>query len=432
MRGLGGLLGRRVDGLPPGVQSVTERTQVTTAELFFDLVFVFAFIQVTTLMAEDTTGLGMTRGLLVLAMLWWAWSLYTWLGNRVRANYGLSRLVLLGATPVMFVLAITIRESFNDLPGGLDGPIVFAIGYLLVRLLYLALRLYATPALTRADLVALTVPMVAGTGLLFVAAVVPQRLTDDPFQVELWQVGFWALAVAVEYGTGLGLPMPGRRIFAAGHWAERHRLIMIIALGESIIAVGLSGADLPVSWGLVWVSVCAVVTAGALEWTYFDVVTLAGEQSLIDATPEQRTNLARHAYTYLHLPMVAGIILFSLGLKHTPYFLKPDVQHSGAALTGLALWSLYGGAALFLLGNVAFQVRITRLVRTNIWPRLVTALLLLALVPVAGSMPAMDSLVLLTVLTVTLALVEVRVAGEQRRRLRAAALAEEPSDVVEY
>ncbi|MGW0432594.1 low temperature requirement protein A [Micromonospora sp. NPDC003197] len=409
---------------------MTERTQVTTAELFFDLVFVFAFIHVTTLMAEDPTGLGVVRGLLVLAMLWWAWSLFTWLANRVRADFGLSRLVLLGATPVMFVLAITIRESFDDFPGGLDGPIVFATGYLLVRLLYLGLRLYATPELTRADMVALTLPMAAGTGLLFVAALVPQRLTDDPFRIELLQVGFWALAVLIEYGTGLGLPMPGRRIFAAGHWVERHRLIMIIALGESIIAVGLGGSDLPVSWGLVWGSVCAVVIAGALEWTYFDVVTLAGEQSLHHATPEQRATLARHAYTYLHLPMVAGIILFSLGLKHTPYFLEPDVHHPSESLTGLSLWSLYGGAALFLLGNVAFQLRITDLVRTNIWPRLITAFLLLGLVPVAEQTPALNALVLLTVLTLTLALVEVKIAGEQRRWLRAVALAEEPPGTV--
>ncbi|GAB3142080.1 low temperature requirement protein A [Micromonospora sonneratiae] len=426
MRGPGSLIGRRADRLPLGIQMVTERTEVTTAELFFDLVFVFAFVQVTTLMTEDPTALGVVRSLLVLAMLWWAWSLFTWLGNRVKANYGLSRLVLLGATPVMFVLVITIRETFDDFPGGLDGPIVFATGYLLVRLLYSALRVYAAPDITWIDIWALAVPMVAGTGLLFVAALLPQHLFEKPFHVELAQIGFWALAVLIEYGTGLGLRMPTRRIFAARHWAERHRLIMIIALGESLISIGLGGSDLAISWGLVWASMVAVVLAGALEWTYFDVVALAGEQSLATATAEQRVNLARHAYTFLHLPMIAGVILLSFGLKHTPYFLETESQRPGDPMHGLDLFSLYGGVVLFLLGTVAFQVRITNLVRTNIWSRLITALLLLALIPVAGKLPALHALILLTALTVTLALVEVKVAGEQRLRLRATALAEEP------
>ncbi|WP_329101211.1 low temperature requirement protein A [Micromonospora sp. NBC_01699] len=411
--------------LPAGLRPVTALTRVTTAELFFDLVFVFAFIQVTSLVTENPSALGLARGLLVLAVLWWSWSLFAWLGNRIRANYGITRLVLLAATPIMFVLAATIREAFDDFPGGLDGPVVFAAGYTALRLLHLALHWYATPGMTARAALALVVPMVGAAVLLFAAAVAPQHVFDRPRAVDLAQLGCWVLAVLVDYSAGLALPARDRQVFAARHWTERHGLIMIAAIGEALIAIGLGGSDLATSWELIGASVLAVVVAGALEWTYFDVAALAGEQSMQQATPEHRATLARDAYSYLHLPMIAGIILLALGLKKMPAFVDPTLRHPNTRLPSLGVWSLYGGAALFLLGHVAFQLRITHLIRTIIRPRLVTALLLVALVPAAMMLPALWALGLLAASGLGLVLVEIVVADGQRRRLRESAQAEE-------
>ncbi|WP_203861115.1 low temperature requirement protein A [Plantactinospora mayteni] len=404
---------------------MTKWTRVTTAELFFDLVFVFAFIHVTTLLTEDPSALGLVRGLLVLAVLWWSWSLFALLSNRVRANFGVARLVLLAATPIMFVLAVTIREAFEDFPGGLYGPLVFAWGYLLVRMLYLATYWYATPGIQLREVSRLVVSMACAAALLFASALVPQHLFDHTWHVELAQIAFWVLAVLVEYGMGLTLPGAGQEGFAARHWTERHGLIMIVALGEALVAVGLGGSNLAVSWELIGASVLAVVVAGVLEWTYFDVVALAGERSTRQARPQHRMRLARDAYSYLHLPMIAGIMLLALGLKQMPAFVDPILRHPNARLPELGAWSLYGGVALFLLGHVAFQLRITRLVRTIIWPRLATALLLVVLIPVAGLLPALWALGLLASVGVGLVLVEIVVADGQRRRLRESVQTEE-------
>ena len=123
----------------PRLLPVPEEARVTPIELFFDLVFVFSLTQVTALMAHDLTPRGLVRGLLVLALLWWCWVGYAWLGNVVRADEGLGRVAMFGAMAAMFVLALTVPEAFDDLPGGLDGPVVVAFAYLAVRMLHLAI-----------------------------------------------------------------------------------------------------------------------------------------------------------------------------------------------------------------------------------------------------------------------------------------------------
>lgn len=248
----------------PGLRPPSEQSPVTTAEFFFDVVFVFAFIQVTTLMTAEDSALGVIHGLLVLTLLWWSWSLFAWLGNRVRANYGVCRLVVLAVTPVLFVLAVTIREAFDDAPGGVDTALWFVGCFAVVRILYLALRLYATPGLNGRDVAALTVPVAVATGLLLAAALLPRSFLP-PERVQLGQVVLWALAVAVDYGLGMALPVPPRTIFSARHWAERHNLIIIVALGEVLVSVGLAGSDIANSPGLLTASALAAVVAGALE-----------------------------------------------------------------------------------------------------------------------------------------------------------------------
>ncbi|MEV5689771.1 low temperature requirement protein A [Micromonospora globbae] len=395
---------------------------MTTAELFFDVVFVFAFIQVTTLMTEQGA-IGVVRGLLVLTLLWWSWSLFAWLTNRVSANYGLSLLVILAVTPVLFVQAVTIRQVFQDGPAGVDGTLWFIACYVTVRVLYLALRLYVTPKLGVAGLAALTLPMVVATGLLLTAALLP-RTGLPSWRVGVGQVVLWALAVAVDYGFGMALPVPAREVYSARHWAERHNLIVIVALGELLVAVGTAGASLPFTPRLLAASALAVVVAGALEWIYFDLSTLTGEDSLRAAHRARRVALARDGYTYLHLPMIAGIMLLALGLKHTPS-LVGNPGADGDALDALGRHALYGGAALFLLAHAAFQWRLSRTARAVVWPRLSTACLLLALAPVTARISALSALALLALICLVTAVIEFMVSRPQRRRLRAALDAED-------
>ncbi|WBB69937.1 low temperature requirement protein A [Micromonospora sp. WMMD812] len=403
-----------------GLRPVTEQTRVTTAELFFDLVFVFAFIQVTTLMTTEASGLGVLHGLLVLTMMWWSWSLFAWLGNRVRANYGLSRFVLLAVTPVMFTLAVNTREAFTDEPGGLYSPLFFVASFVTLRVLYLALRWYASPALRGRDRIALVAPMLASALLLLAAALLPRSgLGERTMQVG--QVVLWVVAVAVDYGVGLAVRVSERAVFSARHWAERHNLIVIVALGEVLVAVGIAGADLHNTPGLILTSALAVVVAGALEWIYFDLSALSGEHALHEAGPARRVALARDGYSYLHLPMIAGIILLALGLKHTPSLVvAAPTFWRGDPLDPLGRYAMYGGVALFLVAHAAFQWRLSRLVRALVWPRLVAAAVLLAMLPVTGRISATRALLWLTVICVVTAVVEFVVSRGQRRRLRQA------------
>ncbi|MGW4499109.1 low temperature requirement protein A [Micromonospora sp. NPDC004336] len=411
-----------------GLRPVTERTQVTPAELFFDVVFVFAFLQVNTLMTNEAEPLRITHGLLVLVMLWWSWSLFAWLGNRVRANYGLSRFTILAVTPVMFVLAVAVPEAFQDLAGGVNSALWFVACFVLVRVLYLILRLYASSGLTRRDVAALVVPMVVASLLLTAAALLPRSGIEQD-RVQLGQVTLWAVAVVVDYGFGLALPVPAREVRSARHWTERHNLIVIVALGEVLVAVGIAGRDLPGTPALFAASALAVVIAGALEWIYFDVSTLAGEHALRAARPAQRVALARDGYSYLHLPMITGIILLALGLKHVPALIgDTNAYQRGDPLEDLGRWAMYCGVALFLVAHAAFQWRLSPAVARNVgWPRLIGAACVLALLPVTARISALRALAWLAAICLVTAITEFVVSGRHRRQLRQA-LHEEVAD----
>ena len=401
-----------------GLWPVTEQTRVTTAELFFDLVFVFAFLHVTTLMITEGGGWGLLHGLLVLSLLWWSWSLLAWLSNRIWGGYGLARLALLMATPVMFILAVTTRETFEDVPGGGYGPIWFVAGFFSVRLLYVALRIYASPPLRMRGVVLVTVPPLLATGLLLGAALLPLT-TLAPDRTRLAQVVLWLLAIAVDYSLSMVLPIPHRVILSTRHWVERHSLIIIVALGEVLVAVGVAGSDLAVSPGLLWASVFAVVVAGALEWIYFDLSALVAEHSLRVADPARRVTLARDCYSYLHLPMIIGIILLAFGLKHMPSLVE-DVRSYGRGdpLNRSGRYAMYGGVALFLLAHAAFQWLLSRTARIVVWPRLTAAALLLALLPVTARVSALRTLAWLAGVCTITAIVEFLVSRAQRKELR--------------
>jgi low temperature requirement protein LtrA len=387
---------------------VSEEARVTPIELFFDLVFVFAITQVSALISGDLTGHGVLRGLLVLALLWWCWVGYAWLGNVVRADEGVGRAAMFGAMAAMFVLALSVPEAFEDLPGGVDGPVVLALAYLAVRVLHLGIFWLASghdPGLRR-QLIRFVPSLAGGTTLLLLASQLEGRT----------QTAVWAAALVADYvGTILG-GASGWRLNSAAHFAERHGLVVIIALGESIVAIGVGVGHLPISGPTIIASVLGLTLAGCLWWAYFDVVSLIAERALRRTEGEERARLARDAYSYLHLPMIAGIVLLAVGLKKVQAYVGGDGDHPlRDALPSLPISTMYAGVALFLFAHVAFTYRTERLVKVQ---RVVTGVMLLFLIPLAMHVPALGALALLTGVMVLLIAAESLRFADARERIR--------------
>ncbi len=368
--------------------------RVTPLELFFDLVFVFALTQVTGFLADHLTWSGMLQGAAMLAALWWAWVGYSWLTNAVPAEEVIpARLVILTAMAAMLVASLAVPGAFGEY------GVIFAVAYFVVRLLQVALYSLATGDMpeTRQAILRLAPGFVGGPALLIVAG----------FLDGLTQGALWAVALAVDYGIAYLRAGSGFRVHA-GHFVERHGLIVIIALGESIVAIGVGASGLVIGTGVVVAAVLGIALAAALWWAYFDLVMLVAGQRLSAAKGGERARLARDAYSYLHLPMVAGIVLVALGIKKT----LADV---GDPLGTIPAIALCGGVALYLLGHNAFRLRDVGSISV---PRLVVAILCCALIPVAVSIPSLVTLAVLAGLLCALAAFETIRSREFRRELR--------------
>jgi low temperature requirement protein LtrA len=193
---------------------------------------------------------------------------------------------------------------------------------------------------------------------------------------------------------------------SAGHFAERHGLIVIIALGESIVSVGVGAAGHRVDAPIIATALLGVTVAAAIWWSYFDVAAIVAERRLRRAAGDERARIARDSYTYLHLPMVAGIVLLALGIKKT-------APHTGDALAAMPAFCLCGGVAVYLLAHVGFRLRN---MRTWSPRRIVAAAVCLALFPLATAVPALVSLALVAAVMCTLIAYEsIRFAGVRER-----------------
>ena len=367
--------------------------QVTPLELFFDLVFVFAITQVTRLLADEPTWLGVLRAMLVLAALWSAWNGYAWLTSAMDVDEGGVRLAMLGAMGAMLVVALAVPGAFGD------DALLFGLAYLVVRLMHLVLSVIVgrdDPDRLGA-LLRFAPTAIAGAVLLVVASF----LHDDA------RIAVWAVALAVDYLGPVVIGMGRGWRVAPEHFAERFGLIILIALGESIIAIGV-GAGFELGTGVVVAALLGVVVVSALWWLYFDVAAILARLRLAEATGVERARLARDAYNYLHLPMVAGIVLFALGLKTT----LGDV---GASLDTVPAVALCGGVALYLIGHIAFLFRATAYVFRR---RTVGAVVLLALIPAALAIPALAALALVSTVCSGVVAYEVLRHREARVQLR--------------
>lgn len=329
----------------------------------------------------------------MLAVLWWCWCSYAWLGNTIHVDHGIARLAMFGAMAVMFLVSLTIPEAFVDFPGGLYAPVLFVVCYALVRLLHLVAYLGAAkhdPGL-RKVLLKMFVGLLPSVGLLAVAA-----FTSGP-----WQLGLWAAALLADYLNVYLAGPEGWRLNAPAHFAERFGLIVIIALGESIVAIGIGIGSLPMSWLVAGGAVCGLALAAGMWWTYFDVVARVSEHRLTQATGTERTKLATDSYTFLHLPLIAGIVLVALGLKKAFLYLADTEHHSpGEALHGVPIWTLTGGLGLYLVALSALRKR-----NLGSWnhERLVLGVLLVAATPLLEHVPA--AVLLLIVAAVVLGLI---------------------------
>ncbi|MEU4378057.1 low temperature requirement protein A [Micromonospora echinofusca] len=403
-------------------------SRTTRLELFYDLVFVFAFLNVTTATAGNPTPRGLVQFLVVLALLWWCWSGFAVVGNVVRTDQGIAPLVGFAVSAAVFVLALSLPKAFVDRPGGLPGPVVFAVCYFLVRATQVTVFLWAvrTDPAVRRRMPVLALPFLIATGLIVAAAMVPQRLFDGTAEIAL-RLALWLAALGVEYGSGLVQQRAGWTVLSAGHWAERHALIIMVALGESIIALGIgpgTTAALPLTWPVIIAAFLGIAVVAALWWAYFDTLALAMEQ-VLHRTRERRTRagLARDVYTYLHLPLITGVILFALGLKGLIHEgADPATPTWGVPLPGFDMLALFGGVALYLLTLVLLGSRMLGAAR---WPSIGGVVLLAALTPVATRLPELVALAMLAVAAMLTVSAQTVVDAPRRRRVRQVALEEQ-------
>jgi low temperature requirement protein LtrA len=364
---------RRSGHLPRLSAELRQRESVKPLELFFDLVFVLGFTQCTALMVADPHWQGVARGLLVLAMLWWAWSAYAWLTSVVDPEEGSVRGAMFGVMAGLLIVALCVPEAFAD------RALPFAIAYGVVRAGHIVLFLIASrgdPELRRSVL-SLAISSAIAIGLLVVASAL------DGYAQGL----MWILAILLDWGGPALFGMTGWRLVPA-HFAERFNLIIILALGESIVVLGVA-VHVELTAGVYVAAVLGVGLASAIWWTYFDVVALVTERRLILSAPGRERNLlARDSYSYLHFPMVAGIILVAFGMEQV-------LAHVGDHLRLVPAFALYAGTALYLLAHVALRLRNAHTVN---WQRLVLAILLVALWPAAVHVDAVVALAAVNVL----------------------------------
>jgi low temperature requirement protein LtrA len=377
----------------PGATATAEPEQkVTPLELFFDLIFVFAFTQVTLLMSENPTWEGLGQGMLVLAAVWWAWGGFAWLTNALHEDDGIARFGLLSAMAAMLIAALAIPQAFGE------DPVTFAVAYFAVRVLHIAVYTYGAPEVDARDAMVNLAP-----GLLFA----PALLIVAALFGGTAQVVIFVIALLIDYGTPYVRGVAGFRVSPA-HFAERFGLIVIIALGESIVAIG-AGLDGDVlTAGVVATGLAGIALAGAQWWAYFDVVSHVAERKLTEARGVERNRLARDSWGVMHGLLIAGIILVALGIKKS-------IEVYDEPLKTVPAVALFGGVALYYAGHVGFRFRNTHTLYRG---RLVALVVAVALIPVGTEVDALVALALTAALTAGVVGYEVIRYAEARREIR--------------
>ena len=374
-------------------QPESER-RVTPLELLFDLVFAFGFTQVTALLFDEPTWSGVGKGLLVIAALWWAWSSYAWLTSTVDTDNFRVSAAMLAAMAAMFVAALAVPETFGRQGGA------FGVAFLIVNIMFLAIFALTTRNETELLRAILRIVPTFLTGAILITAAGYVHGTLRPV--------LWLLALVVGMFGPLLRGMTGWRLQPA-HFIERHGLIVIIAIGESLIAIGIGARKTDLSADVILAAVLGLVVVMSFWLAYFDFFPLRARQLLADHSGEQRTALARDVFTYLHLPMVAGIILFAFAMRAT-------LVHVGSDLDTVRAFGLTCGPALYLWAFVGLRFRVSRSLGRG---RLIAAVVCAALLPAARVVPGLAAVALVAVVFVALHAYELIWWREARAELRA-------------
>jgi low temperature requirement protein LtrA len=326
-------------------------------------------------------------------MLWWAWSAYAWLTNTLNPEEGAVRLVVLASVAAMLIVSLAAPRAFGE------SGVLFAVAYLVVRALYLVLIAIAARGdrdLLRAVL-RIVPGAIVGAGLLVVAGFL------DGFA----QLALWVAAVLVTYLGALVGHMRGWRV-SPQHFVERFGQIIIIALGESIVSIGVGARGLPLDARVVAASLLGITVAACIWWSYFDWVAYVAQYRLAQAEGASRAALARDAYSYLHLPMVAGIVLFAFGLKTA-------LGDTTTSLPTVAALGLVGGLALYLLAHVGLRLRLGAGLGRG---RPIASIVLLALFPLVRAVSGLAALALVAAVCVSLIAYEYFRHREERAEIR--------------
>ena len=375
-------------------QRTGEEQRATWLELFFDLVYVFAITQLSHALLANLSIDGALRTLFLLLVIWWAWNYTTWMANWFDPDAVPVRIVLLGVMLASLLMAAAVPGAF----GG-DG-LLFAGAYVALQV---GRNTFNVVVADRGSAFDLSFRRILAWSVASAPLWVAGGVAEGRVRVVLWLVALaldYAGPFAFYWTPGLGRSRDADWAIEGAHFAERFQLFVIIALGESIVVTGASASARGISGvTAAGLAVCFVASA-ALWWLYFDRVAVRAQARLASAGADAG-RIGRDAYTYLHLPIVAGVVLAAVGDELV-------IAHPGHEATLWQSVAVAGGAALYLIGHLLFRYR---MVQSTSHVRVVAVVLLLALVPLGAAMP------LLALAIATAAVLCGLVAVEQSPRL---------------
>jgi low temperature requirement protein LtrA len=345
-----------------------DHARVTYVELFFDLVFVFAVTQVSHALLAHLTPLGLVEAMLLMMAMWWVWIFTSWVTNWLDPERTPVRLMLFALMLAGLVMSTSVPQAFGSRGLAFAGAYVFMqVG----RCLFMLWALRGESASSRRNFVRITA-WLAAAGAFWLAG----GLAEGS-----WRLGLWLAALAVEYvspSAGFWVPRLGRSTTAdwgdisGAHMAERCALFIIIALGESVLVTGATFAGLGWTPATVAAFLAAFVGSVAMWWIYFNIGAERASRHIAASGDPGR--VARFSYTYLHLPLVAGIILAAVGDE---LVLAHPTGHTDPKTSTVLL----GAPALYLLGNLLFKRATAGSPATS---HMIGLALLVALVPTAA------------------------------------------------
>ncbi|WP_037559500.1 low temperature requirement protein A [Spirillospora albida] len=358
--------------------------RVTTLELFFDLVFVFAVTQLTGVLVKELNPLGLLQVVLMFGVLWWMYGGYAWLTNMTAPTTPVRRLLILVGMGGFFMVALATPTAFKG------GGVVWGLGYLILVLAHVVLYAQGNRHILR----------VVPANLLAAALIITAGLLDHGAAVYV----LWTLALVVPIVQPYIVPPGGRFVIRAVHIVERHGLLVMITLGESIIAIGVGVEGLDLDAGLVTACLLGLALAAVVWWSYFGRDDARAEESLAAAGDADRAQMTMFGYFYAHIPVIVGVIVAAAGMKKA-------VGHAWEHLDPAPALALSGGVAVYLAGDVLFR-RIVRIGPSRI--RLAAAAAALAVTPLGLWIAAVELAALIAVLATALA-VEHRAGNRSRR-----------------